>query len=197
MSNRQKKRLPLRADAARNVTQILDAAVETLGRNPDASIADIAAAASVVRQTVYAHYKSREALIEAVLARAADEIGTAMTDAEIAEGPPVEALRRFVEHGWVTLERHYSLILNPAARTSSQHLHSRLEPISRPLDQLIRRGQRAGVFATGLSPRWLFTMTVACAHAAVEEAHTGRARASAAKAALIETLLRLYGADDR
>jgi hypothetical protein len=65
------------------------------------------------------------------------------------------------------------------------------------LDQLIRRGQRAGVFATGLSPRWLFTMTVACAHAAVEEAHTGRARASAAKAALIETLLRLYGADDR
>lgn len=184
----------LRADAARNVAQILDAAMETLGRNPDASIGDIAAAAGVARQTVYAHYHSREGVIEAALRRAAHETAEAMRAANISDGPPVDALLRFVELGWAILERHYGLVVNPSARNDSSVVHARLEPIRKQLEQLIRRGQRTGDFASGLSPRWLFTMTIACTHAAVEEAHTGRVKPAAARAALIEALLRLYGA---
>jgi AcrR family transcriptional regulator len=59
-----------RADAERNIAAILDAAVELLGERPDSSMAEIAAAAGVARQTVYAHYDSREALLAAVAERA-------------------------------------------------------------------------------------------------------------------------------
>jgi len=57
-----------RADARRNVAAILDAATDCLARDPDTSIARIAAAAGVGRITLYGHFSTRAELVDAVLA---------------------------------------------------------------------------------------------------------------------------------
>jgi hypothetical protein len=58
-----------RADARRNIAAILDAATDCLARDPETSIAGIAAAAGVGRITLYGHFKTRADLVDAVLAR--------------------------------------------------------------------------------------------------------------------------------
>ncbi len=45
-----------------------------LSAQPDASVEDIARAAGVSRQTVYAHFPSREGLLDTVIDRAAAEV---------------------------------------------------------------------------------------------------------------------------
>src|SRR5215472_9528755 len=62
-------RRPQRADARRNVAAILDAATDCLARDPEMSIAGIAAAAGVGRITLYGHFSTRAELVDAVLAR--------------------------------------------------------------------------------------------------------------------------------
>lgn len=62
-----------RADAQQNVAKILDAAVACLSRDAGASVSEIAKAAGVGRVTLYGHFPSREALVEAALTRALAE----------------------------------------------------------------------------------------------------------------------------
>ena len=59
-----------RADAERSVAAITDAALEALASDPDASMAEIARRAGVVRATIYMHFPTREALLDAVMEHA-------------------------------------------------------------------------------------------------------------------------------
>ena len=58
-----------RADAERNIEAILDAALARLGRDPSASMTEIAKAAGVGRVTLYGHFPSREALVDTLFDR--------------------------------------------------------------------------------------------------------------------------------
>jgi TetR/AcrR family transcriptional regulator, mexCD-oprJ operon repressor len=84
-----------RADARRNIAAILDAATDCLARDPDMSIAGIAAAAGVGRITLYGHFKTRAELVDAVLARIVGR-ADAILDATDTSGEPGEALARLV-----------------------------------------------------------------------------------------------------
>ena len=93
-----------RADARRNIAAILDAALACLTRDPQASIADIAAAAGVGRVTLYGHFASRAELMEATLGHAvrqADEI----LDAVDLSGDPRDALARLVTSSWQIMDQ--------------------------------------------------------------------------------------------
>src|SRR5258708_28109735 len=89
-----------RADAQQSIAAILRAAAEALNADPVASVEDIARAAGVTRQTVYAHFPSRDALIEAVTARATAEVAAAFETAGLDEAPPPVALTRLLDTGW-------------------------------------------------------------------------------------------------
>ena len=62
----------LRADAARNVHRIVEVAARLLGDDPHVGMAAVAAAADVSRATVYRHFPTREALIDAIRTQAVE-----------------------------------------------------------------------------------------------------------------------------
>jgi AcrR family transcriptional regulator len=190
---------PRRADAARNIAAILDAAVDVLAERPEASMADIAAAAGVARQTVYAHYSSREALLAAVADRALAQAVAAIDDAEPQRGPPVEALDRLIRAWWGTVARH-ARVLDALATTfpAADAIHAHHAPILDRLDRLVRRGQRAGVFDRSLPPRWVTAAFLGLMHTAAEEVAAGRIDPEDARRGLERTVPRVFGAlDDR
>jgi AcrR family transcriptional regulator len=83
-----------RATAERNVAAILDAAEELLSQAGPASIAAVAARAGVSRVTVYAHFPTWEALLEAVVEQAVGHTTAVLASADLEAGPPMAALRR-------------------------------------------------------------------------------------------------------
>src|ERR1043165_3217728 len=87
-------RKPRRADAERNTAAIIDAALEALADDPDASMAEIARRAGVVRATVYMHFPTRESLLDAVMEDAVGQVAEATRGAEPTQGEPEEALER-------------------------------------------------------------------------------------------------------
>src|SRR6202167_4581398 len=60
--------------------RILDVALDVLGENPEAGMGDIAAAAGVVRRTVYGHFPSRLDLIRTLTERAVTEVTAVLTE---------------------------------------------------------------------------------------------------------------------
>jgi AcrR family transcriptional regulator len=84
----------MRADAVRNRDAVLDAGARLLAEHPTASMQEIADASGVGRTTVYRHFPAREDLVEALIARVADEVAGVTRDALAANGSADTALRR-------------------------------------------------------------------------------------------------------
>jgi AcrR family transcriptional regulator len=183
-----------RADAERSIAAILDAAIELLAERPDASIGDIAAAAGVVRQTVYAHYDSRAALLSAVAARALARTLAAIDAAAPETGPPAEALERLTEAWWHTVARHARVLqaLGPAFATSEE-VHDFHAPILERVERLIERGQQAGDFDRELPVAWVAAAFLGLMHTAAEAVAAGRLTHDEADHALRRSVPRVFG----
>ncbi|MEU6229307.1 helix-turn-helix domain-containing protein [Streptomyces sp. NPDC047042] len=85
---------PLRADAARSVRAILEAAEQVLAEDPGASMEQIAERAGVARTTVHRRFANRQALIEALAASAKRQLMESVEDAHMDTAPPLVALHR-------------------------------------------------------------------------------------------------------
>jgi AcrR family transcriptional regulator len=182
-----------RADAERSVAAILDAAIQVLGERPEASMEDVAVAAGVTRQTVYAHFASRSALLEAVVNHFAALTSEVVLGPELDELAPVDALSRFLEASWGLLERYPVLLHLGGEPVTPEADYDTHQPILDRLVRLVRRGQRSGDFDRELSAGWLAAATIALGHAAGEEVRAGRIPAALAGAAFHRSVLRLYG----
>jgi AcrR family transcriptional regulator len=177
-----------RADAERSVARILDAAVEALASDPEASMAEIARRAGVVRATIYAHFPTREALLEAVTERAISEVTQVMAAAEPARGDPAEALERVLTAAWRELGRFHALVgIN--TRLPQAELRRRHRPVLALLQPLIERGQRAGTLRTDVPAQWHLSMLLALIHAASGELQSNRLPAAEIEPALVTTVL--------
>lgn len=80
-----------RADAPRNQIAALAATPAALRKNPDASVADIAAAAGVGWMTLYGHFRTRAELIEAVAVESLDRGDVLLSEVRL-DGEPGHAL---------------------------------------------------------------------------------------------------------
>jgi AcrR family transcriptional regulator len=178
-----------RADAERSIARILDAAVDALGVDPDVSMSAIAKRAGVVRATIYVHFPTREALLEAVTDRAFGEVGAGIASAEPERGDPADALGRVVAATWQTLGRYHALIaINTGAQTHEE-LHHRHGTVLGKLLPLIERGQADGSFRTDVPAAWHLSMVMALIHAGSAELRAGRVPNDRAEAALVATVL--------
>ena len=117
-----------RADAERSVARILDAAVDALASDPEASMTEIARRAGVVRATIYVHFPTRDALIDAVTERAIAEATATIKAAEPERGDAADALRRVVVSAWRTLDRYHALVAINTQLPQAE-LHARHRPV--------------------------------------------------------------------
>jgi AcrR family transcriptional regulator len=177
-----------RADAVRSVAQIMDAAVDALASDPDASMAEIARQAGVVRATIYVHFPTRETLIEAVTERAISEVSAAIAAAEPDRGEAVDALRRVVATTWEKLGRYHPLVaIN--IRLPQAELRHRHASVLQVLAPLIERGQKEGAFRSDVPVGWHLSMLLALMHAASAEVQAGRLSVTEAESAVTATIL--------
>ncbi|EPH45208.1 TetR/AcrR family transcriptional regulator [Streptomyces aurantiacus] len=181
----------------RSRAAILDAAVRLLNTRPEAGLQAVAAAAGVTRQTVYAHFPSREHLLTAALDRVTEEAIAAMDAADLDTGPAADALLRLLDAADRTAGRYPVLLQKSHALPADPKAdHERHEPVTDRLREVIRRGQEAGEFDGRLSPDWLAVVVIRLAHAASDEAAAGRMPEEEAAGALRVSLLRVLGADE-
>ncbi len=88
---------PLRADARRNRERLLRVAVRALSQpGPDVPLEDIAREAGVGIGTLYRHFPTREALVEAAYRDEVERLADAAEEL-LAEHPPDVALRRWMD----------------------------------------------------------------------------------------------------
>jgi TetR/AcrR family transcriptional regulator, mexCD-oprJ operon repressor len=177
-----------RADAQRNAEKILDAAVACLGRNPEASVSEIAQGAGIGRVTFYGHFPSREALVEAALTRVLDE-GDQVLESLDLTGDPREALRTLIESSWLLMAQA-SAVLEAAQATLPpgriQELHAK--PAQR-VEALIRRGQSEDVFRDDLPASWLTSFLHHVMKGAAVDVSKGRLDGADAPRFISETVL--------
>jgi AcrR family transcriptional regulator len=178
-----------RSDAERSVAAILGAALEALAGDPDASMAEIARRAGVVRATIYVHFPTRESLLDAVMEHAIAEVAAAIRECEPERGQPKAALERILRATWEKLDRFHALVTINTGRLSAKELHRRHVPVLSQLAPLIERGQRSGAFERDVPIAWHLSMILAVVHAASGELHSGRIAASEVEQRMVATAI--------
>jgi AcrR family transcriptional regulator len=178
-----------RADAQRSITAILDAALDCFVEDPDVSMTAIARAAGVGRVTLYAHFPSREALLDAVLERAVAGADAALAQEDLDGVPAPEALEQLLRSSWEILDRHRRLMVAAARHLGPVRLRERHTRVLARVERLIARGQDEGAFRTDVPRDWLVTVTYSLLHAAAEEVNAQRLPSSRAASVLASTLL--------
>jgi AcrR family transcriptional regulator len=184
-----------RAAAERSIEAILDAAERLLVSGSDANTSAVAAAAGVSRVTVYSHFPTRPALLEALAERVIGRAAQAIAAANPASGDPADALDRLIEAAWGKLDRNLQLFTVGRAELSADALRQAHEQIDAPILALIKRGRRLGVFRKDLSARWLLATYYALIHAAADEVNAGRLGGHEALTSLKRTIGAAFSAD--
>jgi AcrR family transcriptional regulator len=182
-----------RADADRSVQAILDASLEALASDPDASMAEIARRAGVVRGTIYAHFPSREALLDAVMEYAVGQVADATRAAEPARGKPKDALERVLRATWRQLSHFHVLLAINTARLSAKELHRRHLPVTTQFAPLIERGQKDGVFRSDVPVSWHVAVIRSLVHTASAELQSGRLTEADVERTVVTTVLAAMG----
>lgn len=186
-----------RSDADRSVAAILAAALEALASDPDASMAEIARRAGVVRATIYVHFPTRESLLDAVMEHAVAEVAQATREAEPQRGEPREALERVLRATWRKLDTFQTLLTINTNRLSAKELHRRHLPVTSLFVPLIERGQAQGVFRSDLPVAWHLAVIRSIAHTASFEVQAGRIAEAEVESALLSTVIAAVGQQDR
>jgi AcrR family transcriptional regulator len=158
--------------AERNVEAILDAAEELLAQG-HANISAVAAQAGVSRVTVYAHFPTWTALLEAAVERAVQQTMTALRSVHPDHGPPIQALDRMLAVTWQRLARYQAMAAAVAELLTPEAVTRTHQAAHHTIGALLERGQADGSFRTDLPARWLVTASIALVHACNDEVRAG------------------------
>jgi TetR/AcrR family transcriptional repressor of mexCD-oprJ operon len=182
-----------RADAERNIEAILDAALTRLGRDPSASMTEIARAAGVGRVTLYGHFASREVLVDTLFDRSLADAETVLGGLDVDAGRADEALARLVRSSWRVLDRQRTVLTVALRVLGPERVRDRHAAVLARVERLLRRGRDEGVFTAAVPPGWQVTAVYTLMHAAALEVDEGRLDAAEAAETLVSTILGALG----
>ncbi|MFJ3235595.1 TetR/AcrR family transcriptional regulator [Streptomyces sp. NPDC086787] len=137
---------PLRADAARNRARLLDVATEVFTiRGVGVPTEEIARAAGVGTGTLFRHFPTKEALLEAVMVRRLEAIAaqTAQLSAELDSADAFFACFRLVIEQSAG-KNEFSQALAAAGRDAHTALRESSQVVQAQLACLLDRAQQAG-----------------------------------------------------
>ncbi|MFH9652883.1 TetR/AcrR family transcriptional regulator [Streptomyces anulatus] len=180
-----------RADALRSIDAIVQAAAECLGRNPEASLSEIARAAGVGRVTLYAHFDSRAEVVDAAMSRAIAQ-GNEALDAVDLTGDPLRALARYVEAVWHLVDQARALLVAAQRELSAGRIRDLHAGPAARVETLVARGRAEGSFRTDLSIAWMVNVLHTIMHSAAEEIRAGRLTPNHAAGHITATVLAAF-----
>jgi AcrR family transcriptional regulator len=158
----------LRADAQRNRERILELARQEFARSGvNASLEEIAKQAGVGPGTLYRHFPTRDALIEAVYRTEVEKLAAA--ERRFAEAmPPIEALRAwmllFIDH--IAAKQIIAPALNALAGGPSKLYEGCRSQIQGAIHALVRRAIKSGDMRKDLDPMDLLRALIGVASVA-------------------------------
>lgn len=152
-------------------------------------MAEIARRAGVVRATVYAHFPTRESLLDFVMEHAVARVAEATATAEPTRGEPRQALERVLRATWKQLDQFHALLAINTARLSAEELRRRHQPVMTHFAPLVERGQKDGVFRGDVPVTWHLAVMRAIVHAASAELRSGRITEATVEQTVVTTVL--------
>ncbi|MBF9132023.1 TetR/AcrR family transcriptional regulator [Plantactinospora sp. S1510] len=145
---------PLRADAQRNRDRLLDAALRAFSREgPEATLDAIAKDAGVGIGTLYRHFPTREALVEAVYRNELDRLCDAA--AELLQSmPPDEAIRSWMDRfiDYMTTKRGMADALRALIASGGNPYAHTLDRMTAAISSLLAAGAAAGTIRSDVEP---------------------------------------------
>ncbi|HEY1577996.1 MAG TPA: TetR/AcrR family transcriptional regulator [Terracidiphilus sp.] len=157
-----------RTDAQRNRERILEVAKDAFTRSgADASLDDIAKQAGVGAGTLYRHFPTRDALIEAVYRSEVEKLAAA--ERKFTETmPPIDALRTwmllFVDH--IAAKQIIAPALNSVVGGPSKLYEGSYGLVHGAIDTLVKRAIKSGDIRKDLDPFDLLRALIGVSHIA-------------------------------
>ncbi len=155
-----------RRDPQRNQKRILDAALEEFSRFGlgGARVDRIAVRSGANKRMLYYYFGSKENLFLAVLEDSYARIRSAEKALDLEHADPREALKRLIDFTWRYYLEHpeFMTLLNSENLHKGRHvrrsrrvleMHS---PLVETLRGILRRGEKAGLFRSGVDPVQLY-----------------------------------------
>lgn len=165
---------PRQRDADRSQQAILDAARAEFAEYGlgGARVDRIAERAGVNKKLLYYYFDNKDSLFVAALEDSYRSIRQAEQQLHLADLPPADAIRRLAEFTWDYYLAHpeFMTLLNSENLHRGRHLQepSRVQQLNSPLLQLLtevlRRGERDGVFRSGVDPLQLYVSIAGMAY---------------------------------
>jgi AcrR family transcriptional regulator len=158
-----------RTDALRNRERLLEVARESFTRHgAEASLDDIAKQAGVGAGTLYRHFPTRDALIEAVYRSEVEKLAAAERKFA-ATMPPVDALRAwmllFVDH--IAAKQIIAPALNTVVGGASRLYEGGRVQIQGAIEALVKRAKKSGDVRRDLEPTDLLRALVGVSHVTI------------------------------
>jgi AcrR family transcriptional regulator len=155
-----------RSDAQENRNRILEVAKAAFTRSgADASLDDIAKQAGVGPGTLYRHFPTRDALIEAVYHTEVGKLAAAQRELS-ANLPPVEALRAwmmlFVDY--IATKQIIAPVLNSVVGGSSRLYDSSRAQVTGAINALVKTAMKNGDIRKDLEPFDLLRALIGFSH---------------------------------
>lgn len=159
---------PVRADGRRSHQELLTAARDTFAADgTDASLREVARRAGVSIATLYRHFPTREALLEALLSDAFEALVSRAGEL-VAVGDPGQAFTAWIRELTEGVARYDGL---PAAVATALHdpdstLHASCTRLGATTADLLTRAQRSGAIREDLQAGEVLSLVSAVAWAA-------------------------------